>query len=206
MPLSTLWKLEDYWAIWLGFILLLVGLFLFAGFSQPPDLENRIATINEKLDIAASKAPYKTLEYYLAVDEKESLQARTEPVGKFIGQLVAKPKRWVTNPLDAFFSLPSNPEEADIKDYEAAMISVSTLRKNAEAAHKKAHEAGFTDSQLNNEAENIIDEWHEANTIASGLKKRTSGTGYNIFPGLIALTVIIGLVFSVGAYFMGKDC
>ena len=205
MSMSALWKLEDYWAIWLGFILLLIGLFLFAGYSQPPDLQIRIATINDNLDIAASKAPYKTMEYYLAVDEKESLQARKEPLGKQIGQLVAKPKRWVTNPLDAFFSFPSSPEKSANEEYEAALLKVNTLRERADAAHKQALEAGFNDSNLNNVAENTIDEWHEANTIASALKKRTVATGYNIIPGLVALTIIIGLMFSVGAYFMGKD-
>lgn len=205
MSFSVLWKLEDYWAIWLGFILLLTGLFIFASYSQPPNLEKRITTINENLDTAASKAPYKTVEYYLAVDEKESLQARKEPVGKFISQIVAKPKRWNTNPLDAFFSFPSTPEEADIKDYEAALLIANNLRENAEAKHKKALEANFEDSKLNDQAENTIDEWHEANTIASGLKSRTETTGYNIIPGLLALTVIIGIMFSVGAYFMGKN-
>ena len=81
MALSALWKLEDYWAIWLGFILLLFGLLLFAGFSQPPDLQKRIASINTNLDRAASEAPYKTIEYYQAVDKKGNLQARKEPVG-----------------------------------------------------------------------------------------------------------------------------
>lgn len=59
--LSILWKTEDYWAIWFGFFLLITGLVLFAGFSSPPNLANRVIEINEMLDLAASKAPYKTI-------------------------------------------------------------------------------------------------------------------------------------------------
>ena len=122
-----------------------------------------------------------------------------------IGQLVAKPKRWVTNPLDAFFSFATEPEESDLIEYQAALETVKVLRENAETAHLAAKNAEFTDNHLNDSAENAIDEWHEADSIAVGLKGRTTPTDYNIIPGLIALTILLGLMFSVGAYFMGKD-
>jgi len=203
--LSNLWKIEDYWAIWLGFTLLLVGLFLFAGFSQPPDLDKRLAAINKSLDIAASKAPYKTIEYYKAIDEKSALQARKEPLGKFIGQLVAKPKRWENNPLDSFFGSATSVDETDVKAFESASETANQLLEKALAAHHLAQTADFTDSTLNDKAESTIDAWQEASTIAASLKSRLGSDGYNILPGLIGLTVIIGLMFAFGAFFMGKN-
>lgn len=205
MSLSPLLKLEDYWAIWLGFILLFVGLFVFASFSKPPHLEEKIATLNKRLDQAASQAPYKTMDYYLAVEEKRNLQARKEPVGKMVQGLVAKPNSWTNNPLDAFFLTSSTPRESDIEAHQILENKAKKLKKEAESAHVKAQDAGFTDTKLNDKAEEAIDHWHEADIIATGLKKRTSPSNYNIIPGLIALTVLLALLFAVGAYFMGKD-
>lgn len=203
--LSALWKLEDYWAIWLGFILLLVGLALFAGLSKPANLEARLDTINKSLDVAASKAPYKTIEYYKSVDEKGNLQARKEDVGKIIGQVVSKPKRWRNNPLDAFFGPASSPNAADITAFDNATATTQKALEMAEAAHAAALAADFSDATLNETAETAIDDWHEADTIAENLRNQTSSAGYNIIPGLVALTIIIGLMFAGGAYFMGKD-
>jgi len=105
---AELWKTEDYWAIWIGFFLLIFGLVLFSGFSSPPNLEDRVNKINETLDLAASKAPYKTIEYYRAVEEKSKLQARNEPLGKIITGLITKPKSWSSNPLVGFFRSDKN--------------------------------------------------------------------------------------------------
>jgi uncharacterized membrane protein YadS len=44
--LSDLWKKEDYWAIWLGFLLLLVGVLIY--FNNPPaDMDQHIAGMSK---------------------------------------------------------------------------------------------------------------------------------------------------------------
>ena len=55
--ISELWTKEDYWAIWLGFALLLTGLVLFGVLSSPPNLTARLDTINSELNRAAARAP-----------------------------------------------------------------------------------------------------------------------------------------------------
>ena len=202
---SDLLKLEDYWAIWLGFFLLMGGLILFTGLSKPDAMESRFSSINRSLDQAASLAPYKTIEYYQAVDAKGEIQARKEPVGQLIGKLVAKPKRWVSNPLQSFYSPAQSPKEVDLAEANEMATIAKGLLEKAEAAHAEAKAGGFADVQLNNQAEAVIDTWYEAASIASGLKSRVAGHGYNIIPGLIGLTILIMVLFLIGIYFMGKD-
>ena len=65
------------------------------------------------------------------MDEKGNLQARKEDVGKIIGQVVSKPKRWRNNPLDAFFGPASSPNAADITAFDNA---TATTQKALEMA------------------------------------------------------------------------
>lgn len=205
--LSELWKKEDYWAIWLGFFLLFTGLVLFAGFSSPPDLSIRLNAINEKLDTAASKAPYKTVAYYNAVEEKAGLQARKEPVGQLISSIVTKPKSWAANPISAFIksdqALP--PDDETVQRSDKMLAKERNLLKQAQKADSLASAANFSDADLNAKAELAIDAWHETHNIAKSMKSRIDTKGYNIIPGLLILTAFLALLFSVGAYFMDKD-
>ncbi|QJB55789.1 putative sulfate exporter family transporter [Pseudodesulfovibrio sp. zrk46] len=204
---ADLWKKEDYWAIWLGFLLLITGFVLFAGFSSPPNLTERLDELNARMDTASSEAPYRTIEYYDAAEEKAGIQARREPVGSMITDLVTTPKSWTVNPLAGFF----RSDQAEIADtetrqqYEQAVQSETSLLAEASAAHALAQDSNFSDDVLNERAETAIADWHEAHVIAKGLKSQVDGKGYNIIPGLIMLTIVIALIFAVGAYFMGKD-
>ncbi|NDV19963.1 putative sulfate exporter family transporter [Pseudodesulfovibrio sp. JC047] len=204
---SDVWKTEDYWAIWLGFFFLLVGLGLFVGLSRPVNLESRLTTINAKLDLAASEAPFKTIDYYTAVEEKAGIQARREPLGRKIASYVARPKRWDFNPLTAFVrSAQDMAADEDTRAlYAEAMQQENGLFVLAQQAEADARASGFDNIILNEGAEAAIDAWHEAHGIAKGLKARVQATGYNIFPGLIVLTAVLAGVFAIGAYAMGKD-
>ena len=81
-------------------------------------MESRFSELNRSLDLAASQAPYKTIEYYQAVDQKSGIQARKESVGLLIGQVVAKPKRWETNPIDSFYLSAAEPSQSDLSEYQ----------------------------------------------------------------------------------------
>ena len=48
--LSDLWKLEDYWAIWLGFMILIVALFIFIPFGTK-EIEGEIIQSNTEFKL-----------------------------------------------------------------------------------------------------------------------------------------------------------
>jgi len=100
--LSDLWKLEDYWAIWLGFILLIISMFIYFPL-KPEGTDEKIAKANAILQTESDKAPFKTIEWYKAVDLKKSLKATSSPIGQKIKEFTNKPHGWNLNPLDAFF-------------------------------------------------------------------------------------------------------
>ncbi len=72
--LSDLWKKEDYWAIWLGFIMLIAGIAIYFN-NAPADMEQKISRANQTLAAESSKAPFKTVAWYQAVDAKKKLKA-----------------------------------------------------------------------------------------------------------------------------------
>jgi hypothetical protein len=58
--LSDLWKKEDYWAIWLGFVLLAVGMVIFL--PRPPEnMHETIAVAEKTMQEQAAVAPFKTI-------------------------------------------------------------------------------------------------------------------------------------------------
>jgi hypothetical protein len=56
---SDLWQIEDYWAIWLGFLLLILGAVLFFP-RGPANMEQTIAQANATLEAESQGAPFKT--------------------------------------------------------------------------------------------------------------------------------------------------
>ena len=98
---SDLWKKEDYWAIWLGCIVVLLGYVLYvtqgpASFQETMDKSNRI------LAAESAKAPFRTIEYFIAQDAKKKLSSRDSAAGKSISWFLTRPAGWKNNPLDSF--------------------------------------------------------------------------------------------------------
>ena len=56
--ISDLWKKEDYWAIWLGFLILIFGLVVYFN-NAPADMTEKIKQANSIMAIQESKAPLK---------------------------------------------------------------------------------------------------------------------------------------------------
>ena len=80
---SDLWKKEDYMAIWLGFFILLVGVLIYFN-NAPSGMEQTISSANATLEEQAGRAPFKTIEWYQAMDAKSKLKATGSSVGKTI--------------------------------------------------------------------------------------------------------------------------
>ena len=111
--LSDLWKKEDYWAIWLGFFILIVGFVIFSN-NMPSGYKDVIDKANSKLEALSSAAPFTTIEWHQAVDSKSKLKASGSETGKSIKSFISKPHGWSSNPLEAFFM---SSEKAEQKKY-----------------------------------------------------------------------------------------
>lgn len=109
--LSDLWKHEDYLSIWLGFIILAAALFLFIPEGND-DVKQKISDANSTLLNEAKRAPFRTIEWHLALDKKSNLKASSSDIGKLIKNLTARPKSWISNPLDAIYR---NEEKSNLK-------------------------------------------------------------------------------------------
>ena len=118
---SELWKKEDWWAIWLGFFILLAGAVLY--FPQSGAMKTKLMDIEAKYSQAAQRTDkFKTIAWYKLYDGKKGVKANSIPAGKWMSTFSKKTHGWSTNPLDAFFM---SKEKADAKKAKAAAKSNS---------------------------------------------------------------------------------
>ncbi len=88
--LSDLWKLEDYWAIWLGFLILVIGMVIFL--PRPPEnMQENIAKAEQAMTAEAARAPFKTIEWHKANDAKGKIKATDLSYAKGIKKFLNKP-------------------------------------------------------------------------------------------------------------------
>ena len=205
--LSDLWKKEDYWAVWLGFFMLLVGIVIYFN-NAPADLNQKIEKANATLTAESTRAPFKTVAWYNAVDAKKKLKATSSPIGKSIKAFTSKPKKWSGSPLGAFYlsadGAAAKNEKAKAK-YEDAKAGAAAALATAGSAEKAAEAAGFSNEALNAEAIAAIDAWRAAKKKASSAKKKAGAKPYNIIPTLIGLMVVMAVFFGVGWKAMGNS-
>jgi uncharacterized membrane protein YadS len=205
--ISDLWKKEDYWAIWLGFFLLLVGGIIYFN-NQPKGMDETFAEANAVMEAEAERAPFKTVQWYEAQLAKEKLKAKSQPIGKSLTGFLAKPKKWTTNPLNAFVMTEAQAQALNAENmprYEAAQQAAAQAKAQALEAQQAAAAAGFQNPALNAQAQDNIDLWLKAKAKASSAKKKVGNKPYNLFPTLLGLMVAMALLFGVGTWFMGKD-
>ncbi len=205
--LSVLWKKEDYWAIWLGFGLIAIGLVMFL-VNQPSDIDSRFNTLNSAMKSEAESAPFKTIEWHEANDEKKSIKATSGPFAKKIASWLKTPHGWTNNPIDAFVL---NEEKAQQKKELASValqekqILTQAALENAQTAQDAARQSGFQNPTLNDEAIAAIQAWRAAVTAESSANKKTKVTAYNQLPYLLGLCGLFALLFLIGQYFMGNS-
>ncbi len=203
--LSDLWKKEDYWAIWLGFALLIASVCIYIK-GAPVDWGKTIEQSSAIMKEESAKAPFKTIAYYKAQDAKAKIKGTNLPISKDISWLLATPSRWsgLGDLAGAFYV---SREAADAKNAkakekaEAAKAKAAEALVLAEAAEALAAEAEFKDTVLNDAAEKAVGDWRKAEADAQ--KAAPSAKPKNLFASLFTLMVLMGLFFAVGAYFMG---
>ena len=205
--LSDLWKKEDYWAIWLGFLLLLVGVLIY--FKNPPaEMYQKISQANAILAAEASRAPFKTIAWHKATDAKKKLKAVDAPIGKWIKSFTSHPHGWSFNPLDSFFltqTASDAKKQALMPKYEAAQAKAALTLATAQSAEDLAAQAGFSDTALNSQAADAIDAWRLTHAKASSAKKKAAVKPYNQIPKLIGLMISMAVFFGIGSQVMGKS-
>ncbi|SCY06554.1 YeiH family protein [Desulfoluna spongiiphila] len=205
--LSDLWKKEDYWAIWLGFALLLVGMIIY--FPKGDDaIKAKIDKANATLTQESERAPFKTIEWHTAVDAKKKLKATSSPIGKAIKKVTSKPHKWSGNPISAFYLSAEDAKALSAKGmvkYEAGKAKEAAALAAAKEAQASAAAASFGDTMLNADAGKKIDDWRSIHAKTGSLKKKANVKPYNLLPGLIGFMVFLTLFFGVGIYVMGDS-
>ena len=165
---SDLWKKEDYWAIWLGFALLIAAICIFIN-GAPASYKETIDKSNAIMKVEAEKAPFKTIAYIQAQDAKKGVVGTNLPIAKEIKAFIASPGKWTDNPVKSMFT---SQAEADAKNAankekaEAAKAKAESSFAAAQAAEKLAADAGYKDASLNTAAEAAIKDWTKAKADA----------------------------------------
>ncbi len=198
---------EDYWSIWIGGFVLLMGLFLF--FKNAP--EDYVAQ-HEKYEAIQTeeraKAPFKTMEWYDAFRSKQKIKASSEPVGKFFKKLTTKPSSWNSNPLESFYKS-SAKEEAEKKELTiklANAVSKTKIQKTlAEEAQSKATRAKFKNIQLNIEAETAVEQWYKSRERADKIRTKSKASNPFKIGWMLLWFVILSMLFLPGIYYLGKQ-
>ena len=202
---SDLWKKEDYWAIWLGFALLIAAICIFIN-GAPASYKETIDKSNAIMKVEAEKAPFKTIAYIQAQDAKKGVVGTNLPIAKEIKAFIASPGKWTDNPMKSMFT---SQAEADAKNAankekaEAAKAKAESSFAAAQAAEKLAADAGYKDASLNTAAEAAIQDWTKAKSDAS--KASAKAKPVNLFTTLPLLMVAFGLFFGIGIFIMGQN-
>lgn len=201
---SDLWKKEDYWAIWLGFALLLFSICIYIN-GAPAEWSQTIAQSNAIMKEESAKAPFKTIAYFKAQDAKAKIKGTNLPISKDIAWLLATPSKWSGG--DLFNAFYVSQASADAKNAvarekaQAAQAKAAEAFTSAQAAEAQAAEAQYKDPLLNQNAEKAIGEWRKAQSAAQ--KAAPAAKSKNVFVSLITLLICMGVFFGIGAYVMG---
>lgn len=205
--LSDLWKNEDYWSIWLGFLILIIGLIIYLP-EITDEIKGKISEANNILQEESVRAPFKTIAWYKAVDIKQKLKATDSHIGKTILNLTQKPIKWSENPVDAFYmgeeDIIHKKQSAEEK-YNNARNKEAVALVEAELAEKEAAAHNFTNVDLNNRAVTAIDNWRKTVNQSSIEKKKTQIEPFTLIPNLFLLMVILALFLGVGLKIMGNS-
>lgn len=207
MTATNLFKQEDYWAIWLGALILLFGLGAF--FLNPPaQLEEQHAELSTQLKAEEDKAPFKTLEWFAVFDQQQQLKGSSEPVGKFLKKITGKPGGWQNNPLASFVTTAKQAEKqkaAQEAAYQQAQTEEQRSKAQAEAAQAEAQASQYQDQEKNKAAEAAILSWRASLENLKAKQKKYNAKASNAIPWLLHLLLVFGLLFAAASWFMGAS-
>ncbi|MBD5607978.1 MAG: putative sulfate exporter family transporter [Desulfovibrio sp.] len=199
---SDLWTKEDYWAIWIGFFIMAVAIFL--SFSSKGSMEAKYNEYSQL--IAAEKAkPIKTIELINAVADQKKLQAQNLPAVKELISWLKTPAKWSSNPIESLYL---SQEEANARNVgvqpkvDEAKANVANTLALAQEAQGVAAEANYADQALNDAATQAINAWQDAKKAQAAAEKKLTKP-YNLIWKLLGLGVGLGILCTIGAVVMG---
>ncbi len=205
--LKDLYTKEDWMAIWLGFVILIVGLLIFL--PNPPDkMQENFNKYNATMKEEATKAPFKTIAWHQASAAKKRIRARDQSFGKTIQEFLNAPSGWKANPLDALYRTKAEADAMNAPGKEAAekaKAADDAALAKAKAAEQAAAAAGFKNADLNKKAEAEISAWLAAHDKASKARAKVSNKPFNRIPYLIGLAILLGLFFGIGKAIMRQS-
>jgi uncharacterized integral membrane protein (TIGR00698 family) len=205
---SDLWTKEDYLAIWLGFLIIATSLIAYFGFGPRAEFTQKIETASQIQSVEADKAPFKTIAWYTAEDDKKKLKGSSSAFGKFVSYWTKKPGSWKDNPVDAIIRTDAQAKAINDKAmpaYEEAKAKVEAALLAASQAEGLAAAAGFADEGLNAAATALIADWRAADKKAASAKAKASAKPYNYIPSLLGLCLFFIVIFGGGVVLMGQS-
>ncbi|MDJ0621560.1 MAG: putative sulfate exporter family transporter [Desulfocapsaceae bacterium] len=204
---SEMWKKEDWWAVWLGFFILLMGVIIY--FPQAGKLEQELTAIEAKYAADAQKTDkFRTIGWHQLNDAKKKVKAKDIAVGKWLSNFAKKTHSWSTNPANAFFmseSAATAKKEKAVAKAEPLKAAAAEALVVAQAAEAKAETAGFANAQLNEEAKTAIANWRDTRLKASKAQSKTKAKPYNQIGWLLLLGASFAVFFGIGMKAMGKS-
>lgn len=205
--LKDLYTKEDYMAIWLGFLILIIGLVIFLP-RPPANMDADFAKFNGVMKEEAAKAPFKTIAWNQASMAKKKIVASNEGYAKTLMGVLAAPSDWSTNPLDALYRSNEAAEAMNAKakeDFDTAKIAEEESLVKAQTSETAAADAGFKDEALNGAAQKDIKAWVTSVDKTSKAKKKATNKPYNRFFQLLILAICLALFFGIGKTIMGES-
>ncbi|MCS5566163.1 MAG: YeiH family protein, partial [Methylococcales bacterium] len=197
-------KSEDYWAIWLGLTLLVVGLLIY--WPSPPDSFRRsVDQYNAIMAEESAKAPFQTLAWHQASQAKGTIRATNNDFARTIKRWTAKPHGWSDYPLESFFL---NKERAIVYSNDAkwrleeSSDTSRKLERRARELENLAREAGFADLSRNTAADWAIGEYIRDLRVRRNKLKKVGVKAYNQLGYLVGFGLSLALLFAVGVQVM----
>ncbi|WP_031385570.1 YeiH family protein [Desulfonatronum thiodismutans] len=203
--LTQMHTTEDWWAIWLAGIILILA--MIAAMAARPNVES-MAEYRATMENESEMAGFRTIAFTEAEARLNAVRARDSGFLKTINDLMARPGRWTTNPLDALYRSEAAAAEiraANAQRLEQATERLNTARVNAQEAEDLAREANFQNTQLNQEARALLGEWRAARSSHSSARGAANTQPFNRIPTLLGLMVVMAVIFSIGGKFMGHN-
>ncbi len=202
---SELIQKEDWWAIWLGFFILLAGTVIY--FPQSGAMEKKLQEAEVKyLKQAERTSTFKTIAWYQLYDARKKVKAKSIPAGSWLAKFSKKTHKWTTNPVQAFVmgeNTAKAKKDKAVAKYEKAKAAEITTFALALAAERSAETAEFSDDTLNESAKTAILNWRNAHLKASKAKGKTKAKPYNQIGWLLLLGTCFAIFFGIGIKAMG---
>jgi uncharacterized membrane protein YadS len=205
--MSALLKKEDYWAIWIGFSLLIGGLVIFMNY-QPDNIKQH-ESLEQIKATETQKAPFKTIAWYEAFDQQQKIKGVNTPIGKWLKTFTgSKPSGWKSNPLDAFIQSEADAEAKNATNQsklEKALAKADAQLAIATSLELNASSENFNNKTLNDSAKVAVEALQVLQNDVAAAKKKTKNKPFNKLFWSIGIFLFLGLIFAIAIHFTEKN-